>query len=58
VACLGEDRKMYKVLVGKGKGKRLLRRLRHRWEEGIRMDLKETGWEVGGVTGGGLLCIW
>jgi hypothetical protein len=45
VACLGEDRKMYKVLVGKGEGKRLLRRLRHRWEEGIR---KETGWGVGG----------
>jgi hypothetical protein len=41
------DRKVYRVLVGKPKGKTPLRRPRHRWENGIRMDLKELGW--GGV---------
>jgi hypothetical protein len=32
VAHMVEERKVYKVLVGKPKGKRLLRRPRHRWE--------------------------
>jgi hypothetical protein len=36
VACMGEDREVYKVLVGRPKEKRPLRRLRHRWEDGIR----------------------
>jgi hypothetical protein len=44
VACMGEERKVYKVLVGKPKGKKLLGRRRRKWEEGIRMDLKETDW--------------
>jgi hypothetical protein len=43
VACMGEERKLYKVLVGKSKGKRPLRRPRHRSEDRIRMDLGETG---------------
>jgi hypothetical protein len=34
---------MYKVLVGKPEGKRPLGRPRRRWEEGIRMDLREIG---------------
>jgi hypothetical protein len=34
VACMGEERKVYTILVGKPKGKRPLRRLRHRWEVG------------------------
>jgi hypothetical protein len=38
-----EERKVYKVLVGKPEGKRLLGRPRRRWEDGIRMDLGETG---------------
>jgi hypothetical protein len=42
VACMGQARKMYKVLVGKPEGKRPLGRQRHRWEDGIRMDLRET----------------
>jgi hypothetical protein len=42
---MGEERKMYKVLVGKSEGKRPLGRPRHRWENGIRMDLREIGWE-------------
>jgi hypothetical protein len=43
VARMGEERKMYKVLVGKPEGKRPLGRPRRRWEDGIRMDLKEIG---------------
>jgi hypothetical protein len=42
VARLGEERKVYKVLVGKAEGKRLLGRPSHRWEDGIRMDLRGT----------------
>jgi hypothetical protein len=34
---------MYKVLVGKPEGKRPLGRPRRRWEDGIRMDLREIG---------------
>jgi hypothetical protein len=44
---MGEERKVYKVLVGKLKEKRLLGRPRRRWEDGIRMDLREIG--LGGV---------
>jgi hypothetical protein len=44
VAHIGGERKVNKVLVGKPEGKRTLRRLRHRWEDGIRMDLRDTGW--------------
>jgi hypothetical protein len=44
---MGEERKVYKVLVGKPKGKRPPGRPRHRWEDGIRMDLREIG--LGGV---------
>jgi hypothetical protein len=43
VACMGEERKLYKVLVGKPEGKRPLGRPRHRWEDGIRMDLGGCG---------------
>jgi hypothetical protein len=46
VAHMGEERKVYKVLVGKPKGKRPLGRLRHKWEDGIKMDLREIGWRV------------
>jgi hypothetical protein len=37
------ERKMYRVLMGKSVGKRLLGRPRRRWEDGIRIDLRETG---------------
>jgi hypothetical protein len=47
VARMGEERKVYKVSVGKPEGKRPLGRSRHRWEDRIRMDLRETGWGVG-----------
>jgi hypothetical protein len=41
---MGEERNVYRVLMGKPEGKRPLGRPRHRWEDGIRMDLMETGW--------------
>jgi hypothetical protein len=41
---MGERRKVYKVLMGKPEGKRPLGRPRPRWEDGIRMDLREIGW--------------
>jgi hypothetical protein len=44
---MGEERKVYKVLVGKSEGKRPLGRPRRRWEDWIRMDLREIG--LGGV---------
>jgi hypothetical protein len=44
---MGEERKVYKVLAGKPKGKRPLGRPRHRWEDVVRMDLREIGW--GGI---------
>jgi hypothetical protein len=47
VAHVGEERRVYKVLVGKPKGRRPLGRPSLGWEDGIRMDLRETG--CGGV---------
>ena len=43
VACMGEGRGVYRVLVGKPEGKRPLGRPRCRWEDNIRMDLQEVG---------------
>jgi hypothetical protein len=43
---MGEERRVYKVLVGKPVGKRPLGRRRRRWENGIRMYFREIGWEV------------
>jgi hypothetical protein len=40
---MGEERKVYKVLVGKPEGKRPLGRPRRRWEDEIRMGLREIG---------------
>jgi hypothetical protein len=40
---MGEERKVYKVLVGKPEGKKPLGRPRRRWEDEIKMDLRETG---------------
>ena len=38
-----EGRSVFKILTGTPAGKRTLGRSRHRWEEHIRMDLKEIG---------------
>jgi hypothetical protein len=61
----GRERNVYKVLVGKPEGKRPLGGPRRKWEDAIRMELREIG---GGVwigfdwlrigTGGELLCVW
>ena len=43
VACMGEERGTYRVLVGKPEGRRPLRRPRRGWVDNIRMDLQEVG---------------
>ena len=43
VARMGERRGVYRVLVGKRKGKRPLGRPRRRWENTIKVDLQEVG---------------
>jgi hypothetical protein len=43
VARMGAERKVYKVLVGNPEGRRPLGRPNRRWEDGVRMDLRETG---------------
>ena len=40
---MGEERGLYRVLVGKPEGRRPLGRPRHRWVDNIRMDLQEVG---------------
>jgi hypothetical protein len=42
-SAVGEERGVYRVLVGKLEGKRPLGRSRCRWEDNIRMDLQEVG---------------
>jgi hypothetical protein len=39
-------RNAYKMLVEEPEGKRRLGRPRRRWEDNIRMHLRETGWKV------------
>jgi hypothetical protein len=41
---MGEKRNACRILVGKPEGKRTLGRPRRRWEDNIRMDLREIGW--------------
>ena len=43
VARMGEERGVYRVLLGKPEGRRSLRRPRGRWVDNIRMDLQEVG---------------
>jgi hypothetical protein len=61
---MGEERKVYKVLVGKPEGKKPLGRTRRRWEDGIRMYLRKAGFGVwigfdwlSIGTGGGLFIV-
>jgi hypothetical protein len=49
VARIGEGRNVYKVLVGKPEGKRSLERPRRRWEDGMKINLRQIG------CGGGVL---
>jgi len=43
VACMGERRGLYRVLVGKPEGNRPLRRPKSRWEDNIKRDFQEVG---------------
>jgi hypothetical protein len=45
IAQMGAWRGADGVLVGKTEGRRPLGRLRHRWEDNIKMDFQEVGWE-------------
>ncbi|KAJ4427566.1 hypothetical protein ANN_25214 [Periplaneta americana] len=45
VARMGESRNAYKVLVGRPEGKRPLGRPRRSWEDNIKMDLREVGYD-------------
>jgi hypothetical protein len=46
VARMREGRNVYRVLVGKTERKRPLGRPRRRWENGMKMGPRETGWGV------------
>jgi len=60
VVCMGQMRNSYKILVGKLEWKRPLRRSGRKWENNIRMDLREIGgnlwsrfiWPRTGISGG------
>ena len=45
VAIVGKRRDAYRILLGKPEGKIPLERPRHRWEENIKLGLKEIGLE-------------
>jgi hypothetical protein len=53
---MGEGRGFHRVSVGRPEGKRPLGRPRHRWEDNIKIDLREIGidgakwiWLAGGL---------
>jgi hypothetical protein len=52
VARIGERRSAYRALVEKPEGRRPLGRPRHRWEDTIKMDLREVG--LGGAWTGSI----
>jgi hypothetical protein len=41
----GRDKKCTKIFIGRHEEKRPLERPRRRWEDNIKMDIKEIGWE-------------
>jgi hypothetical protein len=43
MACMGEGRGVYRVLVGKPKDKRPVGRHRCRWEDNIKLDFRDIG---------------
>jgi hypothetical protein len=42
---MGEKRNAYKILVGRQEAKSSLERLRRRWVDNIKIDLREIGWD-------------
>jgi hypothetical protein len=53
VARMEEGRGVYRVLVGRHERKRPLGRPRHRWEDNIKMDLREIGTDGGELDSAG-----
>jgi hypothetical protein len=51
VARMEEGREIYRILVGRPEGKRLLGRPRRRWEDDIKMELREIGIDGAKVAG-------
>jgi hypothetical protein len=47
VPSMGEGRNVYRVFMGKPEVKRPPERPRRGWDDGIKMDLRETGWGEG-----------
>ena len=47
VARMEQSRNEYRILVGKPEGKRPLERPRRRWEDNIKIDLREVGCDPG-----------
>jgi hypothetical protein len=45
VACMGEIGNAYRFFVGKPEGKRPLGRCKHKWDDNVRMYLREIGWK-------------
>jgi hypothetical protein len=41
---MGEKRGAYRILVGRPEGRRPFGRPRWRWDDNIKIDLKEVGW--------------
>ena len=44
MACMGDRRYVYSLLVGSLEGMKPVGRSWHRWEDNSRMDLQEVGW--------------
>jgi hypothetical protein len=42
VARMGEERGVYRILIGRPEGESPLGRSRRRWEDNIKLDLRET----------------
>jgi hypothetical protein len=53
VERMGAKRNAYRLLVGKPEGKTPLGRRRHGWEDNIKVDFRETGWDGMVWTGSG-----
>jgi hypothetical protein len=43
---MGRKRGAYRILVGRPEGRRPLGRPRRRWEDNIKIDLQEVGWDM------------
>lgn len=55
VACMGLKTTAYRFLIGKSELKRPLLRPGYRWEDCIKLDLKEMGWDGMALTG--FICV-